>query len=123
MRSAGGAGAGACNREMFYLFSVQRSSRTNTLYLDKDMSYLDIVVDHEVLMLGHELLPPGPGLALDTAHGDGDPVTAPDRLRATDPADTCRLSNTAQAANTQTSQQSEISYHLIIKICVICYFN
>ena len=54
------------------------------------MSYLDIVVDHEVLMLGHERLPPGRGLALDTAHGDGDPVTAPDRLRATDPADTCR---------------------------------
>ena len=52
------------------------------------MSYLDIVVDHEVLMLGHERLPPGRGLALDTAHGDGDPVTAPDRLRATDPLQT-----------------------------------
>ena len=31
--------------------------------------YLDIIVHHQVLLLGHQPLPLGPGFAVDTAHG------------------------------------------------------
>ena len=34
-------------------------------------SYLDVIIGHHVLMLGHETLPLGRGFALDTAHGVG----------------------------------------------------